>query len=259
MQRATARIGEVVVDLVSRDALLSRIRAALDASQAALAVTSVNLDHLHHFWSVEQALPSGSAGGLEWISLVDGHPVAHAVERRIGKHTTPTHSGSELLPVILRAAERDSCRIVLVGGSEETRERWTAALAERFEGIVAAGARGVDWAWLDTAGRGAELADWVAEQRADVVVVALGKPRQELWIRDHGARTGARLLLAFGSAADYVAGTASRPSPWAQRHGLEWAVRLVREPRRLWRRYLVTGPAAWLRLRRGLVVTDAGR
>ena len=76
------------------------------------------------------------------------------------------------------------------------------------------------------------MAATIAHARPDILVVSLGKPRQELWLHDHMAATGARLALPVGSAADYLAGTARRPRPGVRQLGAEWLLRLIREPRR---------------------------
>ena len=101
---------------------------------------------------------------------------------------------------------------------------------------------------LDDPARSSELADEVARAKVEILVVSLGKPRQELWIQSHAARTKARVFLAFGAAADFLAGVDHRAPVALQKRGLEWAYRLAREPRRLARRYLVEGPPMALRL-----------
>jgi N-acetylglucosaminyldiphosphoundecaprenol N-acetyl-beta-D-mannosaminyltransferase len=244
----SARIGLVRVNLLGRDRVLDRCREAL-AGGIPLAIASANLDHLHHFARRQPPLPCGVVDGMDWLTLLDGRPVGRAVRRALGPAAAELHPGSELLPEVLALAATTGARVVLIGGGDELRRAWTTVLAARYPGLGDAGTRRVDWTWLDRPGSGAALAHWVAGRDADVVVICLGKPRQELWMRDHGGASGARLLLAFGSAAEYVAGTTRRPPAWASRHGLEWAVRLVREPRRLWRRYLLDGPRALLLLR----------
>ena len=103
---------------------------------------------------------------------------------------------------------------------------------------------------VDSEPGSAELAATIRRAGVDVLVVGLGKPRQERWIDTWGAATGARVLLPFGASLDFMAGAVDRaPEIW-QRAGLEWLFRLRQEPRRLARRYLIQGPGSYLRLRR---------
>jgi exopolysaccharide biosynthesis WecB/TagA/CpsF family protein len=92
------------------------------------------------------------------------------------------------------------------------------------------------------------LADAVRAAGVDLLVVGLGKPRQEHWIQHHAAASGARVLLAFGASADFLAGEVSRAPRWVQRGSAEWLYRLCKEPHRLGRRYLLQGPPAIWRL-----------
>jgi len=75
----------------------------------------------------------------------------------------------------------------------------------------------------------------------DVVWVGLGGPKQERWMYEHRPRLTVPVLAGVGAAFDFVAGTVKEAPPWIQENGLEWFFRLVQEPRRLWRRYLVIG------------------
>jgi len=191
-------------------------------------------------------------GGVRWLTLLDGRPVVNAVARRGGGTRPATLPGSELLGPVLDLAAARSARVALVGGSDATRAYWRHVLPSHHYGLVMAGAWAVRWTDLDQPGGAAMLAAEVASAAPDILVVSLGKPRQELWLRDHMAATRAQLALPFGSAASYVADTARRPPEWARRAGASWMVRLAREPRRLGRRYLIEGPPAWLKVHRDL-------
>lgn len=73
----------------------------------------------------------------------------------------------------------------------------------------------------------------------EILMVGMGMPRQEHWIHDNFGRVGKAIMLPCGAAIDYVAGEVPTPPRWAGRFCLEWLCRLVTEPRRLWRRYLL--------------------
>jgi exopolysaccharide biosynthesis WecB/TagA/CpsF family protein len=94
----------------------------------------------------------------------------------------------------------------------------------------------------------AALIEQIRATGIDLLVVGLGKPRQEVWIDAYAELTGARVLLAFGASADFLAGQVTRAPQWLRDHGLEWCYRLAQEPRRLGKRYLVQGPRAMTRL-----------
>ena len=83
------------------------------------------------------------------------------------------------------------------------------------------------------------LAERINASGAGLVFLGLGCPKQELWMLAHRGRINA-VMLGVGAAFDLSAGTVSRAPVWMREHGLEWLHRLASEPRRLWRRYLVT-------------------
>jgi len=82
----------------------------------------------------------------------------------------------------------------------------------------------------------------IKESGADIVLVALGNPAQELWIARHFDATGCRLAIGVGALLDFVAGRVPRAPLWLRKLRLEWLFRVALEPRRLWRRYLLGNP-----------------
>jgi N-acetylglucosaminyldiphosphoundecaprenol N-acetyl-beta-D-mannosaminyltransferase len=88
---------------------------------------------------------------------------------------------------------------------------------------------------------------------AGVVSVSLGCPKQELWMAEHRGLINA-VIVGVGAAFDYHAGTLKRAPLWMQHNGLEWFYRLVSEPRRLWKRYLITNTLFVLKAIRQLLL-----
>jgi N-acetylglucosaminyldiphosphoundecaprenol N-acetyl-beta-D-mannosaminyltransferase len=88
----------------------------------------------------------------------------------------------------------------------------------------------------------AEAVARVRASKADLVLVALGAPKQELWIAENARELRPAVLLGVGAVVDFIAGAVTRAPPWMSASGLEWLYRFGQEPRRLWKRYLLRDP-----------------
>lgn len=82
----------------------------------------------------------------------------------------------------------------------------------------------------------------IAERKPDLLLVGMGTPLQELWVDEHFDRIGADVVWTVGALFDYISGRTPRAPGWMADRGLEWVFRLVIEPRRMWRRYLIGNP-----------------
>jgi bacterial polymer biosynthesis proteins, WecB/TagA/CpsF family len=251
-------LGGTFVDLRGSDEAVACIRSRASIRGALpLAVCSVNLDHIHHFgqggrWSgVLDAVgePDSAGRSIEWLNLIDGAPLAAQASRITGRRW-PRLAGSDLIGPILAGAEQDGTTVGFVGGQESTHVLLRQQLALRYPDLLVSGFWAPTREDLGDSVRARDLAMAVADSGTDLVVVGLGKPRQELWIVEHGAATGAGVLLAFGAVLDFLAGRIERAPGWVSRHGIEWAWRLAMEPRRMAKRYLVEEPPAYLTVRR---------
>jgi len=246
-----ATLGGTAVDLMSFDDAVGAIIArATDRDASPLGVISANLDHVQHFGRGGRWAGSLDYGPeMDWLTLVDGAPL-RAEARRLTGRTWPRLAGSDLIGPLLDGAVRKGLRVGFLGGSPETQRQLRDKIAAERPELVVAGWWSPDRETLSSPVASGELADEVARAGLDMLVVGMGKPRQELWIARYGARTGARVLLAFGAVVDFLAGRITRAPSWVSRIGFEWAWRLMLEPARLANRYLVDGPEAYLRLRR---------
>lgn len=244
------QLGGSLVALMEQEDAIARIcTRASDGEGKPLAVCSANLDHIRHFGAGSRwAGVLDQPPGLEWMTLIDGAPLAAQAARMTG-HAWPRLAGSDLMGPLLDEFERRGLRVGFLGGSPGAQEQLRRRLSEERPGLVTAGWWSPERPVLTDRDASLQLAADVAARHIDVLVVGLGKPRQELWIAEYGELTGARVLLAFGAAVDFLAGRIRRAPGWVSSHGLEWAWRLMLEPRRLVRRYIVEGPGAYVTLR----------
>jgi len=252
-------LGGSPVDLLEFSDSIDRIAQHLETADIPpLAVTSINLDHVHHFgtgadWTgtldTDGPQPNTGPTPLTWLNLIDGAPLAAQAGRITGR-AWPRLAGSDLIGPILALCETRGTRIGILGGTADTHDALLAELAVRYPALNVAGLWAPTRADLNDSVRSEAIAREIREAHTELLIVGLGKPRQELWIAEHGMATGSRVLLAFGAVVDFLAGRVARAPHWISTHGLEWAWRLALEPRRLCTRYLVQGPPAYLAVRR---------
>ncbi|WP_227878643.1 WecB/TagA/CpsF family glycosyltransferase [Arthrobacter dokdonensis] len=229
------------------DAVADIVDASMSPSMKPLAVVSANLDHVFHFGSGGKWADHLETAGVTWMTLLDGAPLRAKAERLTGTKW-PRLAGSDLINPLLDKFESAAVRIGFLGGSASVQAELKRKLALSRPGLEVSGYWSPTRSELADTEASSRLADEIAAAGTDILVVGLGKPRQELWIAQHGARTGARVLLAFGAVVDFLAGRIARAPEIVARAGLEWTWRLALEPRRLANRYLVQGPEAYLRL-----------
>jgi N-acetylglucosaminyldiphosphoundecaprenol N-acetyl-beta-D-mannosaminyltransferase len=136
----------------------------------------------------------------------------------------------------------------------------TARLQARYPGLKVAGAYAPPFRQLDPL-EDLQIVELIKQARPDIVWVGLSTPKQERWMAEHVERLGGPVIIGVGAAFDFHAGRKRQAPRWMQRSGLEWLFRLLSEPRRLYRRYLLNIPlfAGYLALEAlGLRQTDPG-
>ena len=176
---------------------------------------------------------------LDEASLVtpDGSPVAAAVGW-LHKEHQPRVAGMDLLPVLLKEAALRGQSVYFYGTTDEVLKAIIARAQRELPDLRIVGAYSPPFRPLSPEEDAADVAAINAAD-PDLLFVALGCPRQERWMANHRGQVKA-CMLGVGQAFLVYAGLERRLPPWARRLWLEWAFRLWLEPRRLWRRYLVT-------------------
>lgn len=189
------------------------------------------------------------------LATPDGAPVAWMM-RRLGHAGQRRVAGPDLTERLCREAPAHGVTVFFLGSTEQTLSRLRAALAARFPDLIIAGMESPPFRPL-TVGEDQELVKRLQRSGAGLVFVGLGCPKQEQWMAAHRGRVDA-VMIGVGAAFDFLAGTVPRAPRWMQEHGLEWLHRLVSEPRRLWRRYLVTNSRFVLAAMRQLLANGRG-
>jgi N-acetylglucosaminyldiphosphoundecaprenol N-acetyl-beta-D-mannosaminyltransferase len=171
------------------------------------------------------------------LRVPDGAPIAWRL-RREGFLRQQRVSGPDLMWLCCARAADEGLPVFLYGSSDATLGRLAESLRRAFPTLRIAGSLAPPYRPTN-AEEDARLVREIAESGARLVFVGLGCPKQEAWMLYHREAIPA-VMLGAGAAFDFHAGTVKRAPRWMQTAGLEWLHRLCCEPRRLWRRYLVT-------------------
>ena len=136
----------------------------------------------------------------------------------------------------------NALRIFLLGGQPGVAEGAAAALLREHPDLQICGVHHGFFDPRQGSAENQELVRTINEQGAHLLLVGMGMPLQEKWLAENWSQLNLNVALPVGALLDYLSGTKRRPPAWMAQHGLEWAGRLYREPRRLWRRYLLGIP-----------------
>lgn len=171
------------------------------------------------------------------MATPDGAPVAWMLQR-LGFPGQTRISGPDLMWRYCEMAAQSGHGIYFYGSTPATLDLLAVKLGQSFPELVIAGRVSPPFRALSAEEDEAAVRA-INDSGAGVVFVGLGCPKQELWMAAHRGRVNA-VMIGVGAAFDFHAGTISRAPRWMRENGLEWLHRLASEPRRLWRRYLVT-------------------
>lgn len=174
------------------------------------------------------------------LVLADGRPVVWA-SRLAGTPLPERVAGSSLIWTLPERAAARGRSIFLLGGNPGTAEAAAARLRARFPRLKVAGTSCPPFGFEGDPRELTRLRETLSDAAPDIVFVALGFPKQERLIEMLRPACPASWFVPCGIAFSFVSGEVRRAPRWMQRAGLEWAHRLVQEPRRLSRRYLVDG------------------
>jgi N-acetylglucosaminyldiphosphoundecaprenol N-acetyl-beta-D-mannosaminyltransferase len=163
---------------------------------------------------------------LVWLLHRDGHPWARRVY------------GPDLILAICEASLSRGWSHFYYGGPDGVATSLAAGLEERFPGLIVAGTFSPPVTHVDNLCTD-DIAVRINASGADIVWVGLSTPKQEWWMARMRQRLTAPVLIGVGAAFDFHTNRARQAPGWMQDRSLEWLFRLVHEPRRLWRRYLV--------------------
>jgi len=170
----------------------------------------------------------------------DGMPLVW-INRLYGHSNVDRVYGPDLMLALAESSVQTGFKHFLYGGRDGVADQLASRLQERFPGIQIVGTYCPPFRPL-TEHEDSQVIELIDSSGADIVWVGLSTPKQERWMFTHHNKLQVPVLIGVGAAFDMHAGLLVQAPHWMQRSGLEWLFRLLVEPRRLWRRYLINNP-----------------
>ena len=239
--------GPVPIDSVTMAEALDEVERMVMAGEGG-AVFTPNVDHI----VIASENPRMRAAyARASLSIVDGTPVVWA-SQLFDVPLPERVAGADFVPRVLERAAERGWRVYFLGGAPGVSRLAREKLRGSLPSLQVVGVDEARIGYDDPPDAREAVVAPIRAARPDLVFVALGAPKQEIWI--DGCRDALKPMVFFGIGAslDFIAGTVARAPAWMARSGTEWLFRLSREPRRLWRRYLVQDPKFLLILVRAL-------
>lgn len=181
------------------------------------------------------------------MAIPDGGPLS-SVGRKRGCENMSRTTGPDLMGEIFKLSSKMGYRHYFYGSTEETLQMLHMKLEKTYPGLDIVGMHAPPFRPV-TEEEDNQTIEIINQSVPDFVWIGLGAPKQEKWMAEHQGKISG-LMIGVGAGFDYFAGNIKRAPAWMQMHNLEWLYRLWQEPRRLFKRYLVTNTKfLWLAAR----------
>lgn len=236
MQADRVRVGPLDLDLLTMDQAVRRIcRMAQERQKHPKMVATANAQFAQ-LASVDRRFRSL----LSNADLVVADGMSLVLASRLLGHSLPERvAGVDLLVRLCEAAAIAGLSVYFVGGRPCAAEKAAKNLCESFPLLKVAGTDCPPIGFDRDPQESAAVVRRISEAAPDILFVAFGAPKQEYWIEEHAERLQVKIMIGVGCSFDVLSGQVPRAPLWMQKVGVEWIFRLSREPRRLWKRYLV--------------------
>ena len=173
-----------------------------------------------------------------YLSLPDGISLVWIARSRGIKKIKTNIRGTDFMYKLLERTSQKNYKHFFYGGKEGVAEQLKKIFENKFSGTKVVGTYCPPFRKLNEK-EDSEVCDIINASKADIIWVGLSTPKQEYWMYEHKDKLKASLMIGVGAAFDFHTGNAKEAPKWMQSNGLEWIFRLLKEPQRLWKRYLL--------------------
>lgn len=175
------------------------------------------------------------------LTYCDGFGIKWGV-RLLGSEISGRYTPPDWFPHLARTCAREGFSLFFLGARPEVAERAAKQLKQREPTLKIVGTQHGYFEKIPGSPENETIIQVINQAKPDILVIGLGMPLQEKWIMENWDHIDARVALPVGAFFDYVANEKPRAPHWMTEHGFEWLGRLIVEPKRLWKRYLLGNP-----------------
>lgn len=222
------------IDNLTMEETVLRIDEMIKSKKNSYVVTP-NVDHIVKLEKDEEFKKVYSEADL---IVTDGMPLIW-ISKLLKTPIKEKVSGSDLFPKVCELAAEKNYTLFLLGAATGVAEKAAKNLCERYEGLKVVGVYSPSYGFEKNEKEVNEIISIINECKPDILAVGLGAPKQEKFIYRYREQLGVPISLAIGATIDFEAGNIKRAPKWMQKSGLEWFYRLCKEPKRMFKRYIV--------------------
>lgn len=228
------RFLNVSLDNLTMAEAIESADALVRKNQGAYILTP-NVDHLVLIESHKDLADAYDSADL---ILTDGMPIVW-FSRLFGKPVKEKISGSDFLPKLCERAVQKNYRMFLLGAADDVAKMAAQKLRQAYPGLIVAGTYSPPINFESNPEEMTKIDALIHNAKPDILVVALGCPKQEVFIYKNRERWNVPLSIGVGASLDFIAGRVKRAPKWMSEHGMEWLYRMMQEPGRMFKRYVL--------------------
>ena len=219
---------------LTMDEAVQRIEQLILSKEPSYVVTP-NVDHIV---KLETDMEFQEVYKEADLILVDGMPLvwlSNLTETKIKEKV----SGSDLFPEVCNLAAQKGYKLFLLGAAQGVAAKAAINLKNKYKGLEIVGTYSPSYGFEKDENEIKEIIEMINKVKPDILAVGLGAPKQEKFLYKYKKDLNVPVSLAIGASIDFEAGNITRAPKWMQKCGLEWFYRLCKEPKRMFKRYII--------------------
>ena len=228
----------ISIDNLDADEIVEHILKCVKQKKP-VHIVGVNVDQIV---TVNKNIISNKIFQEAELIFIDGKPIK-LMRSLLGRPIKRRITGPDLMEYICKKGANHKLRIFLLGAGPGVAKRCGEVLEARYPGIIVTGTYSPPFGFENDLEELNKINSMLKNSDSDLLFVGMGSPKQDIFIYENKEKYNIPVSFSMGAALDFIAGNVKRAPRWMINCGLEWLHRIIQNPKRLWRRYLITDMA----------------